>query len=68
MGCGASTTLPVGVTGYGMGGSPAHSKMKQTAKKEVAILWDMDDVMCPPTKSLCRATVEGLRKVSSSPE
>lgn len=47
-----------------MGGAPQHNKLKQSANKDVAILWDMDDVLCPPNEDLCRSLIEGLRKVT----
>jgi hypothetical protein len=61
MGCKPSKV--VASTAYGMGGAPQHSMLRQSAKHSVAILWDMDDVKCPPSEEMCIMLVCALRQV-----
>jgi hypothetical protein len=62
MGCGPSK-VAADSTGYGMGSTPQHSMLRRSAKKSVAILWDVDDVGFPTSEEVCILLVRSLRQV-----
>eukprot|EP00892_Ulva_mutabilis_P001193 jgi/Ulvmu1/11074/UM007_0256.1 len=61
MGCCSSkvSALP---HGYGMGTEPKYRGVKQTQDQDVTILWDTDDVCCPPDNYTSLLFLNALHK------
>lgn len=62
MGCGSSKVSAV-TDGYGMGTEPKYRGLKQTQGQEVTILWDTDDIGCPPDNYTSLLFLNALHKV-----